>query len=60
MAITFPKPNLIKPKVPAVVALGLLVAQYLLLGTGKPTEPYCKLKIERPHHSTYLKERDNI
>ena len=60
MSFTLPKPNLLKPKIPGVVAIGLLAAQFLLFGTGSNSEPKCDLTIERPHLSTYLKEYKNI
>jgi|OM-RGC.v1.034415110 hypothetical protein len=59
MSITLPKPNFLKPKIPGVVAIGLLAAQFLLFSAGSNSEPKCDLKIERPHISTYLKEYRN-
>lgn len=60
MTITFPKPNLLKPKIPGLVALGLLAFQYLLFGPGAHPEPKCILNVERPHKSTYLSEYRNV
>ena len=60
MSITFPKPNLLKPKIPGVVAIGLLAAQFLLFGSSSSSESKCDLNIENPHTSTYLKEYKNI
>lgn len=60
MSITFPKPNLLGPKVPGVIVIGLMVAQYILFGSGSNPEPKCTLNVERPHYSTYLNEYKNL
>lgn len=61
MSITLPKPGalkpfLTKPKIPGLVAIGLLAAQYILLGPGTSPEPNCTLKVEQIHKSTDLYE----
>ena len=48
------------PKVPSVVVVTLLVAQFLFFQIGNGPEPKCILKVERPHYSTSLKESQNI
>jgi hypothetical protein len=58
--ITIPKPILFMPKVPSVVVVGLLVAQFLLFQYGNGPEPKCTLNVERPHHSTSLIETQGI
>ena len=60
MPITIPKPILILPKVPSLVVVGLLAAQFLLFGTGDSVEPKFTLRVEQPHYSTSLKERQNV
>ena len=60
MSITFPKPKLLGPKIPSLVVAGLLAAQFLLFGGSHSPDPKCTLTVERPHHSTYLKEFKNI
>jgi len=60
MSITIPKPNLLTFKVPGVLAVGLLAAQFLLFQYGNDTEPKCTLKVDRPHYSTSLSENQNI
>ena len=60
MPITIPKPILLMPKVPSVMVVGLLVAQFLFFQIGNGPEPKCILKVERPHYSTSLKETRNI
>lgn len=60
MPITIPKPILLMPKVPSVVVVGLLVAQFLFFQYGNEPEPKCTLNVERPHHSTSLKESQNL
>jgi hypothetical protein len=62
MSITIPKPGalkpfLTKPKIPGLVAIGLLAAQYLLFGPGTSPEPRCALNVEYVHESTHLKEK---
>ena len=60
MPITIPKPVLLLPKVPSLVVVGLLAAQFLLSQYGNSPEPKCILNIERPHYSTSLNESKNI
>ena len=62
MSITIPKPGslkpfLTKPKIPGLVAIGLLAAQYLLFGPGTSAEPRCTLNVEYVHESTHQKEK---
>lgn len=62
MSVMLPKPRkikplLLKPKIPGLLAIGLLAAQYILLGLGTSPEPQCTLKVENVHESTYLKEQ---
>lgn len=60
MPITIPKPILLMPKVPGVIVIGLLAAQFLLFQGGSGPEPKCTVRVERPHHSTSLKESRNF
>jgi hypothetical protein len=60
MSITIPKPNLLNFRVPGVLAVGLLSAQFLILQSIGGTEPKCTLNVERPHYSTSLSENQNI
>ena len=60
MPITIPKPILLMPKLPSVAVVGLLVAQLLLFQNFHSPDPYCTLKVERPHYSTSLKETKGI
>lgn len=60
MSITIPKPNLLKFKVPGVLTVGLLAAQFLLFQYGSGPEPKCVLNIERPHYSTSLSEDQDL
>jgi hypothetical protein len=60
MSVTIPKPNLLNFKVPGVLAVSLLAAQFLLFQYGNDTEPECTLNVERPHYSTSLSENQNI
>jgi len=60
MPITIPKPILLMPKVPGLLVIGLLAAQYLLFQSGNGLEPKCSVNVERPHHSTSLKESQNV
>ena len=48
------------PKVPGVLVIGLLAAQFLLFQSGNGPDPKCTVKVERPHHSTSLKESQNF
>jgi hypothetical protein len=60
MPITIPKPILLMPKVPSLLVVGLLAAQFLILQVTHSPEPNCTLNIERPHYSTSLNEDQNI
>lgn len=65
MSITLPKPSalkpfLTKPKIPGLLAIGLLAAQYILFGPGTSPEPYCNLNVEQIHKSTNLIEEQKI
>ena len=60
MPITIPRPILLMPKVPSLVVVGLLAAQFLVLQITHNPEPNCTLSIERPHYSTSLSEIQNI
>jgi hypothetical protein len=60
MPLTIPKPILLLPKVPSVLVVGLLAAQFFFFQIGHSPEPKCTLNVERPHHSTSLKEKRNI
>ena len=60
MSITIPKPNLLNFKVPGVLAVSLLAAQFLLFQYGNDPEPNCTLNVERPHYSTSLSENQNV
>lgn len=51
MPTTIPKPKILGPKIPSVVALGLLAAQFLFLNQGNDQEAACTLKIDRAHIS---------
>jgi hypothetical protein len=60
MPLTIPKPILLLPKVPSVLVVGLLAAQFFFFQIGHGPEPKCTLNVERPHYSTSLKEKRNI
>jgi len=60
MPITIPKPILLMPKVPGVLVIGLLAAQFLLFQSGNGPDPKCTLRVEQPHYSTSLKENQNV
>ena len=60
MPLTIPKPILLLPKVPSVLVVGLLAAQFFFFQIGHGPEPKCTLNVERPHYSTSLKEIRNI
>jgi hypothetical protein len=60
MPIAIPKPILIMPKVPSLLVVGLLAAQFLVLQITHSPEPNCTLNIERPHYSTSLYENQNV
>ena len=48
------------PKVPSLLVVGLLAAQFFVLQFGNTPEPSCTLNVERPHLSTSLKEAQNF
>lgn len=48
------------PKIPGLLVIGLLAAQFLLFQAGNGPEPKCSVNVERPHHSTNLKESQNV
>jgi hypothetical protein len=56
MPVTFPKPKLLEPKVPGLLVIGLLAAQFSFFGHGNNVESKCILKVDQPHYSTYLNE----
>jgi hypothetical protein len=60
MPITIPKPILLLPKVPSLLVVGLLAAQFFVLEFGSSPEPSCTLNVEKPHQSTSLKETQNF
>ena len=60
MPLTIPKPILLLPKVPSLLVVGLLAVQFFFFQIGHSPEPKCTLNVERPHHSTSLKEKRNI
>lgn len=44
------------PKVPGLLAVNLLVAQYLFLSNNADPEVICRLNVHQPHYSTSLNE----
>lgn len=60
MPITIPKSILLTPKVPSIAVVGLMLAQLVVLNVLNKPEPTCALKVERPHHSTSMKEQLNL
>lgn len=60
MAITIPKSILTTPKFPSIAVIGLMVAQLVVINIVNNPEPTCILKVERPHHSTSMKELQNL
>lgn len=42
------------PKVPGLLAVNLLVAQYLFLSNNADPEVICRLNVHQPHYSTSL------
>ena len=60
MPITIPKPILLMPKIPGVLVIGLLAAQFLLFQSGNGPDPKCTLRVEQSHYSTSLKENQNV
>ena len=55
-----PKSILTTPKVPSIAVVGLMVAQLVVFNLVNNPEPTCTLKVERPHHSTSMKEQQNL
>lgn len=49
-----------KPKIPGLLAIGLLAAQYILLGPGNSPEPNCTINVEQIHKSTDLYEAQKV
>ena len=60
MPITIPKSILLTPKVPSIAVVGLMLAQFVVFNIVNSPEPTCTLKVERPHHSTSIKERQGF
>ena len=60
MPITIPKSILLAPKIPSIAVVGLMLAQFVVFNIVNNPEPTCTLKVERPHHSTSIKERLGI
>ena len=60
MPIKIPKSILLTPKVPSIAVVGLLAAQFLVLQFANNPGPTCSLVVETPHHSTSMKESQNI
>ena len=56
MTTTIPRLNPLNFKVPGILMIGLLAAQFLFLGGEGGPEPECILNVEHPHLSTSLKE----
>ena len=51
MPTTTLKPNILGPKIPGVLAIGLLAAQFLIFGQGNQPDAACTLKIDQVHIS---------
>jgi hypothetical protein len=60
MPITIPKSILLAPKIPSIAVVGLMLAQFVVFNIVNNPEPTCTLVVERPHHSTSIKERQNL
>lgn len=60
MTKNFSKSVLLQPRIPSLFVVGLLVAQYLIYGSGNSPDPKCSLNVQQPHYSTYLKEYQNL
>jgi hypothetical protein len=60
MPITIPKSILLTPKVPSIAVVGLMLAQFVVFNIVNSPEPTCTLRVERPHHSTSIKETQNF
>lgn len=55
-----PKSIFTTPKVPSIAVVGLMVAQLVAFNLVNKPEPTCTLKVERPHHSTSMKELQDL
>lgn len=60
MPITIPKSILLTPKIPSIAVVGLLAAQLIVINFLNEPGPICTLVVERPHHSTSMKESQNV
>lgn len=60
MPITIPKSLLLAPKIPSIAVVGLMLAQLVVFNIVNNPDPTCTLVVERPHHSTSIKERQNL
>jgi hypothetical protein len=60
MPITIPKSILLAPKIPSIAVVGLLATQLIVINFLNNPEPTCTLVVERPHHSTSIKENLGI
>lgn len=58
--ITIPKSILLTPKVPSIAVVGLMLAQFVVFNIVNSPEPTCTLRVERPHHSTSMKELQDV
>ncbi len=60
MSITFPGKEILKFKVPGVLALGVIVGQLFMMGSQSSTVPHCELTVERPHNSSSIYKHRKI
>jgi hypothetical protein len=60
MSISLPVKQILKFRVPGVLALALIAGQFLITELPKGKEQLCKISVERPHTSTYMKKRENL
>jgi hypothetical protein len=60
MTLEIPLKQIFKIKVPGVLALALMAGQLVLTNLPGKQEPKCVINVERPHTSTYMKERKSI
>lgn len=60
MYLKAPVKQIMKFKVPGVLAIALLAGQLVVANLPERQNPNCSINVERPHTSTYLKERKNI
>ena len=56
MSLSQPISQILKLKLPAVLTVALLAGQYLVFGQNSEKDPQCGVIVQKPHHSTYLKE----